>query len=91
MRKATLASLLTRAASGTRFNEHFEHEDGPLVFANACKLGPEGIVSKRKSSHYRFGTLAGLGQEQEPGRAGGEAGSGGGLGPNEPGRKTPSL
>jgi bifunctional non-homologous end joining protein LigD len=55
VRKATLASLLARAAAGARFNEHFEHEDGPLVFAHACKMGLEGIVSKRKNSRYRSG------------------------------------
>jgi ATP-dependent DNA ligase len=27
-------------------------EDGPLVFFHACKLGLEGIVSKRKDSRY---------------------------------------
>ena len=54
VRKATLASLLARAASGLRLNEHVE-EDGPLVFYHACKLGFEGIVSKRKGSRYRSG------------------------------------
>jgi bifunctional non-homologous end joining protein LigD len=29
--------------------------DGPTVFAHACKLGLEGIVSKRKDSPYRSG------------------------------------
>jgi ATP-dependent DNA ligase len=28
---------------------------GPTVFAHACKLGLEGIVSKRKDSTYRSG------------------------------------
>jgi bifunctional non-homologous end joining protein LigD len=55
VRKATLASLLRRAAPGLRFNEHLDEQDGPLVFAHACKLGLEGIVSKRKDSHYRSG------------------------------------
>ena len=55
MRKATLASLLRRAAPGLRFNEHLDEEDGPLVFAHACKLGLEGIVSKRKDSRYSSG------------------------------------
>ena len=27
--------------------------DGPTVFAHACKMGLEGIVSKRKNSAYR--------------------------------------
>jgi bifunctional non-homologous end joining protein LigD len=39
VRKATLASLLRRAAPGLRFNEHLDEEDGPLVFAHACKMG----------------------------------------------------
>ena len=37
-----------------RFNEHIEG-DGPTVFDHACKLGLEGIVSKRKDSMYRSG------------------------------------
>jgi len=55
VRKATLASLLARAAPGLRFNEHLNEQDGPLVFAHACKLGLEGIVSKRRNSPYRSG------------------------------------
>jgi ATP-dependent DNA ligase len=35
-------------------NEHIEG-DGPTVFAHACKLGLEGIVSKQKDSDYRSG------------------------------------
>jgi bifunctional non-homologous end joining protein LigD len=54
VRKATLASILAKASHGIRFNEHIEG-DGPSVFAHACKLGLEGIVSKRKGSHYRSG------------------------------------
>jgi bifunctional non-homologous end joining protein LigD len=37
-----------------RFNEHIE-ADGSDVFNHACKLGLEGIVSKRKESRYRSG------------------------------------
>jgi bifunctional non-homologous end joining protein LigD len=29
--------------------------DSPAVFAHACKMGLEGIVSKRKESAYRSG------------------------------------
>jgi bifunctional non-homologous end joining protein LigD len=54
VRKATLASVLAKAGPGIRFNEHIEG-DGPTVFAHACKLGLEGIVSKRKDSAYRSG------------------------------------
>jgi bifunctional non-homologous end joining protein LigD len=54
VRKATLASILAKASPGIRFNEHIEG-DGPTVFAHACKMGLEGIVSKRKDSPYRSG------------------------------------
>ena len=54
VRKATLVSLLRGARAGIRFNEHIE-TDGPTVFAQACKMGLEGIVSKRKASSYRSG------------------------------------
>ena len=54
VRKATLRSMLAKVGLGLRFNEHLEG-DGPTVFANACKMGLEGIVSKRKDSAYRSG------------------------------------
>jgi len=54
IRKATLASIVAKASPGIRFNEHMEG-DGPTVFAHACKLGLEGIVSKRKDFAYRSG------------------------------------
>jgi hypothetical protein len=54
VRKATLASIVAKAQPGIRFNEHIEG-DGPTVFDHACKLGLEGIVSKRKDSTYRSG------------------------------------
>jgi ATP-dependent DNA ligase len=54
VRKATLASIVVKASSGIRFNEHIEG-NGPTVFAHACKMGLEGIVSKRKDSRYRSG------------------------------------
>jgi bifunctional non-homologous end joining protein LigD len=55
VRKATLASILRKSRAGVRLNEHLEHPDGPLVFAHACKLGAEGVVSKRLGSRYRSG------------------------------------
>jgi bifunctional non-homologous end joining protein LigD len=53
-RKATLQMILAKAGPGVRFNEHMEG-DGETVFRHACKLGLEGIVSKRKDSAYRSG------------------------------------
>jgi bifunctional non-homologous end joining protein LigD len=55
VRKATLERILARAAPGIRFNEHLDEEDGLLVFEHACKLGLEGIVSKRRDSVYSSG------------------------------------
>jgi len=54
VRKSTLASLLSRTTAGLRLNEHLT-EDGPTVFQHACRMGLEGIVSKRKDSLYRSG------------------------------------
>jgi bifunctional non-homologous end joining protein LigD len=55
VRKATLASVLAKVGPGLRFNRHIEHDDGEMVFRHACKMGLEGIVSKRKDSPYRSG------------------------------------
>ena len=59
VRKATLASVLRKAGPGLQLNEHLEHEDGDVVFWHACKMGLEGIVSKRLGSPYRSGRLTG--------------------------------
>jgi hypothetical protein len=66
VRKATLASPLSRAAPGLRFNEHMDEKYGPMVFAHACKLGLEGIVSKAPQLPLSLRALAGLDQEREP-------------------------
>ena len=50
-RKALLKELLRGSHV---LNEHFE-EDGATVFREACRLGCEGIVSKRLGSSYRSG------------------------------------
>jgi bifunctional non-homologous end joining protein LigD len=45
---------LPNTKAGILFNEHIV-EDGPVVFAHACRLGAEGIVSKKVDSTYRSG------------------------------------
>jgi bifunctional non-homologous end joining protein LigD len=47
--------ILAKAGPGIRFNEHMEG-DGETVFRHACKLGLEGIVSKRKESVHPIGS-----------------------------------
>jgi ATP-dependent DNA ligase len=53
-RKRLLAKLLRGSHLSIVLNEHFT-EDGAVVFREACKLGCEGIVSKRLGSPYRSG------------------------------------
>jgi bifunctional non-homologous end joining protein LigD len=53
-RKIKLAKLLARSRSGIVFNEHTD-EDGATVFEHACRMGLEGIISKRLSAPYRSG------------------------------------
>jgi bifunctional non-homologous end joining protein LigD len=53
-RKATLLSLLKSAPAGVQYVEHIEG-DGAMIYPHACKLGCEGIVSKRAGSPYRTG------------------------------------
>jgi ATP-dependent DNA ligase len=53
-RKAALARLLRDTEAGILFNEHIV-DDGPIVFAHACRLGAEGIVSKKVDGTYRSG------------------------------------
>jgi bifunctional non-homologous end joining protein LigD len=57
LRKRELARLLRNARLGLQLNEHIA-EPGDVVFRHACKLGLEGIVSKRLGSRYRSGRSA---------------------------------
>jgi bifunctional non-homologous end joining protein LigD len=54
-RKRRLAKLLGKANYAIRFNKHLVHNDGATVFDHACRLGLEGIVSKRLDAPYRSG------------------------------------
>jgi bifunctional non-homologous end joining protein LigD len=55
-RKAILAELLSQAELGSalRASDHIEGR-GPEVFAKACELGAEGVVSKLASAPYSSG------------------------------------
>jgi len=53
-RKRALQHLLLRAAPILRFNPHFEQR-GEAVFRQACRMGFEGVVSKRRGSQYQSG------------------------------------
>ena len=53
-RKAFLAKLLKGSHLSLVLNDVYE-EDGAIVFREACRLGCEGIVSKKLGSIYRRG------------------------------------
>ncbi len=53
-RKSALANLLAEHPGALRRSEHFE-DDGERVRRHACRLGLEGIVSKRRDRPYRSG------------------------------------
>jgi bifunctional non-homologous end joining protein LigD len=53
-RKGLLTQLLRSSNPSIVLNKHYE-EDGATVFREACRLGCEGIVSKRLGSTYRRG------------------------------------
>jgi bifunctional non-homologous end joining protein LigD len=51
LRKNALLKLLREADYGIFLNEHVDDE-AAIVFQYACKLGLEGIVSKRRGPPY---------------------------------------
>jgi bifunctional non-homologous end joining protein LigD len=53
-RRRRLAELLPDAANGLHLSEEI-HREGPTVFEHACRLGLEGIISKRRDRAYRSG------------------------------------
>jgi len=53
-RKAALARLLRHTEAGIVLNEHVAG-DGSTVFEHACRLGAEGLVSKKIDGTYRSG------------------------------------
>ena len=54
VRKADAGQHLARPATACSLNAHLDHPDD-IVFQHACKMGLEGIVSKRLGSTYRSG------------------------------------
>lgn len=50
-RKAALEKILPKNSPILHYSEHFE--GSPQLLEKACKVGAEGLVSKRKDSHYR--------------------------------------
>jgi hypothetical protein len=74
-RKARLGKLLSKAGDGVYLSEHLAG-DGAIIFEHACRMGLEGIVSKRRDFPYRSGRFEVLDQGEEPGKPGGSKDSG---------------
>jgi hypothetical protein len=55
--QADAGQSAARISAGGQFNQHLAHR-GDVVFEHACKLGAEGIVSKRVDAPYRSGPHA---------------------------------
>ena len=53
-RRAILAGVISKRVPWLQFSESLEG-DGPQVWRVACGMGVEGIVSKRRGSHYFSG------------------------------------
>ena len=54
VRRAMLVRLLGKRLPGIRLSEHLSG-DGEAIYRHACKLGAEGIVSKRRDARYKSG------------------------------------
>jgi bifunctional non-homologous end joining protein LigD len=57
-RKNNLARLLARRADAIHLAPFEQGEIGPDIYRQACLMGLEGLVSKRKDSRYRAGRSA---------------------------------
>jgi hypothetical protein len=72
IRRLWLTKLLKRSGYGIIYNDHEAGAIGPR-FRQACLMGREGIVSKRRDRTYKGGALQGLDQgKKSP------------VGPNDP-------
>jgi bifunctional non-homologous end joining protein LigD len=54
-RRWRLARLLRGAGHGVQLSDHMEGTDGEAAFRQACAMGLEGIVAKRRDRPYRSG------------------------------------
>jgi bifunctional non-homologous end joining protein LigD len=55
VRKTNLARLLARRPEGIFVSDFEQVEIGPDLFRAACRMGLEGLVSKRRDRPYRGG------------------------------------
>jgi len=73
MRKTNLDRLSARRPEGIFVAPFEQGEIGPDLFRAACKMGLEGLVSKRRDPRLSWRPMHTLDQGQEPGVAGDES------------------
>jgi bifunctional non-homologous end joining protein LigD len=54
-RRALLRKYTAKAGPALLYSDHMEGDEGEAMFRHACRLGLEGIVSKRATSRYKSG------------------------------------
>ena len=57
-RRALLRKYLRGAEPALLYSQHMEGDEGEAMFCHACRLGLEGIVSKRATSPYKSAPLS---------------------------------
>ena len=79
-RKRRLARLIGRTKNrrAIQFGEHLKG-NGASVLDYVCRMGLEGIVSKRVDAPYRSGPSKDVAQVEKPGERGGAPGARGGV------------
>jgi ATP dependent DNA ligase domain len=84
-RKWRLAKLIGKAKKwrAIQYSEHLTG-DGPTVFEHVCRMGLEGIVSKRTDAPYRSGPSK-MWLKSEPGERSSAPGARGGVSLTSPG------
>ena len=62
-----LREHLRNAVGAIIYSDHMTGPDGQGMFRHACRMGLEGIVSKRLDSRYRSGRCASWRKVKNPG------------------------
>jgi bifunctional non-homologous end joining protein LigD len=55
-RRRMLEKTLKNAGPALRFSEHLEVAEDKGMFRHACAMGLEGIIAKRVTSRYKYGS-----------------------------------
>jgi hypothetical protein len=84
-RKWRLFKLIGKSKRAIRYNEPLIG-DGPTIFDHVCRMGLEGIVSKRTDAPLSQRTVEAVAQVAEPSKRGSAPGARGGVAVASPSR-----